>query len=80
MALSARERSVLNAIARQIISEDPRLARDLSEHGRGAVTAERIPSGRGSWPILLIAVCLAVFAVTLLVSGGSGSSTHPAIR
>lgn len=80
MAMSAREKSALAAIARQITSEDPTLARDLSEHGSGAVTAERIPSGRENWPILLIALCLAVFALTLLMSGSSGTVSHPAIR
>ena len=80
MALSEREKSVLDAIARQFASEDPVLARDLSEHGDGAVTAERIPSPWDAWPVLLIAICLAVFAFALLMSGTPDTVSHGTIR
>ncbi|MFD1937848.1 DUF3040 domain-containing protein [Nonomuraea mangrovi] len=76
MSLSARERQILDAIARQFAAEEPALARGFSEHGRGRVTAERITAERSkgrweAWPVALIAVCLAVFAVVLLLSGNS---------
>lgn len=69
MSLSARERQILDAIARQFATEEPALARGFSEHGRGRVTAERIKGRWDAWPVALIAVCLAVFAVVLLLSG-----------
>lgn len=73
MALSAREQTVLDAIARQFAAEDPALVKSLTEHGDGAVTAERIVSSRDLWPVALIAVCLAVFTAVLVMTG----SPHP---
>ncbi|MFI6497475.1 DUF3040 domain-containing protein [Nonomuraea typhae] len=80
MALSAREQSVLDAIARQFADEDPALVKDLSEHGRGTVTAERVPGAFDAWPVALIAVCLAVFTLVLLLSGTAGDVPHVVIR
>ncbi|GAA2384129.1 DUF3040 domain-containing protein [Nonomuraea africana] len=69
MALSDRERQVLDGIARQLAMEDPAFARSFAEHGEGLATAERGAGRRDTWPAALIAVCLALFAVVLLVSG-----------
>ncbi|WP_327085895.1 DUF3040 domain-containing protein [Nonomuraea sp. NBC_01738] len=80
MALSSRDQSVLDAIARQIAADDPALVRDLSEHGDGVVTAERIHSTWDAWPVALIAICLAVFTVVLLLAGSPHSLPHTAIR
>ncbi|NUR91956.1 MAG: DUF3040 domain-containing protein [Nonomuraea sp.] len=80
MGLSARERSALDAIARQFSAEEPVLARDLAEHGDGAVTSERIVQPWDAWPVLLIAVCLAVFALALLMSGTPDTLSHASIR
>ncbi|NUT10285.1 MAG: DUF3040 domain-containing protein [Nonomuraea sp.] len=71
MALSARERSALKAIARQVRQEDPELFRAMSRHGAPASLA---------WPLALMAVCLAVFAFVLLTTGSPGTLPHPAIR
>ncbi|MET9339774.1 MULTISPECIES: DUF3040 domain-containing protein [unclassified Nonomuraea] len=73
MSLSARERKILDAIARQLATEEPALVRGFAEHGRGPVTAERINGRWEAWPVALIAVCMAVFAVVLLVSGNPRS-------
>ncbi|MBB5077023.1 DUF3040 domain-containing protein [Nonomuraea endophytica] len=80
MALSAREQTVLDAIARQLAVEDPALVKDLSEHGSGVVTAERIPQAWDAWPVALIALCLAVFTVVLLLSGSPSDLPHAVIR
>ncbi|MER6945696.1 DUF3040 domain-containing protein [Nonomuraea sp. NPDC000554] len=80
MALSARERSVLDGVARQVRAEDPTLAQDLSEHGSGAVTSERIPSLWEAWPVALVAVALVAFALTLLLTGSPETLPHPVIR
>ncbi|MEV4064760.1 DUF3040 domain-containing protein [Nonomuraea dietziae] len=69
MALSERERQVLDGIARQFAADDPALARSFSEHGKGPVTAERIAGRWDAWPAALIAVCLALFALVLILSG-----------
>jgi len=71
MALSARERSALKAIARQIRQEDPELFHAMSRHGAPASLA---------WPVALMAICLAVFAVVLLATGSPDTLPHPAIR
>ncbi|MFI6477980.1 DUF3040 domain-containing protein [Nonomuraea sp. NPDC050663] len=68
MALTSREERKLRKIAAQLIAEDPILSRDLADHGRGSVNAERIPGRWDAWPIALLAVCLAVFAVTLTLT------------
>lgn len=69
MALTAREERKLRRIAAQLIAEDPILSQDLARHGRGSVTTERIPGRWDAWPIALLVVCLAVFALTLAVTG-----------
>ncbi|MEU5866266.1 MULTISPECIES: DUF3040 domain-containing protein [unclassified Nonomuraea] len=71
MALSAREQSVLKAIARQVRQEDPELFAAMSRHGAPASLA---------WPLALMALCLAVFAVVLLLTGSPDTLPHPAIR
>lgn len=70
MALSAQDRRTLDAIAAQITADDPTLVRSLSEHGGSAmVTAERITSRWDAWPVAAMAVCMAVFALTLILTG-----------
>ncbi|MER6576701.1 DUF3040 domain-containing protein [Nonomuraea sp. NPDC001023] len=71
MALSARERSVLKAIARQVRDEDPELYAAMSRHGAPASLA---------WPLALMALCLAVFAVVLLLTGSPDPLPHAVIR
>lgn len=70
MALSAQDRRTLEAMAAQFAADDPGLVRSLSEHGGSAmVTAERISSRWDAWPVALMAVCLAAFALTLVITG-----------
>ncbi|MEU6997660.1 DUF3040 domain-containing protein [Nonomuraea sp. NPDC046570] len=71
-ALTARERTALDAIARQLADDDPALVRSLSEHGSGMVTAERITSRWDAWPVALLAICLAIFAFALLLTSNAG--------
>ncbi|GGS86606.1 DUF3040 domain-containing protein [Nonomuraea spiralis] len=71
MALSARDRSVLKAIARQVREEDPALFAAMSRHGARSPLA---------WPVALMALCLAVFAVVLLLSGSPDALPHTVIR
>lgn len=70
MALSAQDRRTLDAIAAHFAADDPVFVRSLSEHGGSAlVTAERITSRWDAWPVALMAVCLAAFALTLVLTG-----------
>ncbi|MEV0584759.1 DUF3040 domain-containing protein [Nonomuraea sp. NPDC050310] len=80
MALSARDQSVLEAIAGQLRADDPAFARRFSEHGDGEVTSERIVSSRELWPVALIVVCLAVFAAAMIVAGSPESLPHVVTR
>lgn len=90
MTLSARERLVLNGIARQITAEEPRLAQAMTALGSGPVTAERIkpvrqsPAGRRTHAPLppaeygrtvgLIAAGLAVLALAMLFTPGPNAA------
>lgn len=69
MALSAQDRRTLDAIATQLVADDPELVRGLSELGGATVvTAERITSRWDAWPVAAMAICLAVFALTLVMT------------
>jgi hypothetical protein len=71
MALSERERSALESIARQVRNDDPDLFKAMSRHGEPHALA---------WPVALIAVCVAIFAVVLLTTGSPEALPKLVIR
>ncbi|MER7500073.1 DUF3040 domain-containing protein [Nonomuraea pusilla] len=80
MGLSAREQAVLEAIARRLKEDDPALVKRLSAFGARRAEAACSPSSHEGWPVALIAVCLAVFALVLLLSGSGNGLTNTSIR
>jgi hypothetical protein len=87
MSLGTREQHALNAIEDRLASSDPTLNSKLATFNRLSAgeafpAREQIRSGphpgsRLAWPLLWLAVCLAIIAVALLTAHAGGGAACP---
>ena len=88
MSLRAREQHVLTVIEDKLASSDPRLSSKLAAFNRlsdGAafLAREQIRSGghpcrQPAWPLLCLAICVALIAVALAAAHTGSTATSPA--
>lgn len=89
MSLKAHEQQVLNAIEDELTRSDPKMSMELGKFNRLSA-GEAFPAreqicfgwrryGQLAWPLLWLAICVALIAVALLVShdGGGAQGTCP---
>lgn len=87
MSLRAREQHALNAIEDELARSDPQMSSKLAAFNRlsaGGIfpAREQIHTGghlcgQLAWPLLWLAVCIALIAVALVTGHGGGKAVCP---